>query len=226
MKHEALNGPTPRKSFENIRSDDPDLLPGLGNAAYFTPRSPRPFDSVTVPSAPSKLHPFLEQRGIQVETFKTSGKDKLTLLTEIAALGVNIDPYARNVVKNPAFTISPDGEEVSLVVPKIEDLGTKKSYPTTSERDARAMELNLETQTGGDFLHWALKNANELKLGEVVFSSMEPVAGSGGSPYVLYVQRYGHGVWLHARWVVPSFRWYPAYQVAFRLRKSPASLKP
>lgn len=174
------------------------------------------------------LHPFLEERGIQGETLTTGGKDKQTLLTEIAALGVNIGSYVRSVIDNPAFTIQPDGQTILHVVPKIKDLGIKKSYPTTSDRDARAMELGLEAQTGEDFLHWALehaKHANWLKLGEVVFSSMKPVADSNGNPRVLDVERDDDGVWLYAGWVRPSIRWDPGLPVAFRLRQSPEPLK-
>lgn len=224
MAHEALIGPAPREPFEDIHIGNPNLLPALGNAAYFPPRSPRPFDSVTVPPVLSRLHPFLEERGVRVDVLATSDKDKLTLLTEIAAGGINIGPYVRSMVENPAFTSSPDEREILHAVPQIKDLGIKKPYPTTSERDARAMELDLEAQTGKDFLQWALEHANGIKPGEVVFSSMKSVTASGGDPSVLYVGRRDGGVWLNALWVHPSHQWDPGDQVAFRLRQSPEPL--
>lgn len=185
---------------------------------------PELFDDIS--ATPSKLHLFLEGR-VPVEALTASGKDKPTLLAEIAALGVNISSLATSVVENPAFTISsPKGQPIQHVVPTIRDLGTRRPYITTVERDARAMELDLEPQTGGDFLEWVLKHESGLKLNQVVSSSHEPVTDSDGNPRVLYVWRDDNGVWLDARWVDLSLMWIPGSQVAFRLRQSSEPLNP
>jgi hypothetical protein len=218
MAHEALKGPKPKECFSDIfsqRKSNPDLFITLQGAAYFTPRNPKPFDSVTVPS---RLHPSLEEKGVRVEPLMTGGIPKQELLDQFSKLG-GISAYARIIVENPAFPISTEQKEIQVVVPRVGDLGIEKNFPTTVERDARCAEVGLERLSGEDFLHYILKYEGSLKPGEVIFAGMESIAGSGGDPGVLYVERDRGGLWLRDDWVEPSNEWLPARRVAFGLRK-------
>jgi hypothetical protein len=152
-------------------------------------------------------------------------KDKL--IEQVKAVR-SVSPYAKRIMKHEAFTTLPKQEQALLIALTPEDLGFAER-PTISEmlnndRLAQWSAANLpgwqvtlnSPETGP---HLALQYTGQPE-NEYLWIGMERIPGSGGRPYVFYLERNDEGGYsLDAHWTYPYALWRLDYLVAFRLRK-------
>lgn len=141
-----------------------------------------------------------------------------------------VSPYAKRIMKHEQFTTLPDSETVLLIALTPEDLGFT-DRPTidevlNNERLAQWSDANLPgwqvtlnpAEVGP---HLAIQYTGQME-GEFLWVGMERIPGSGGRPYVFYLERNDEGGRsLDAHWTYPYALWRLEYLVALRLRKKP-----
>lgn len=136
------------------------------------------------------------------------------LLSELEKEGHYVSSWAKELIeKMPLGKI----EKVDVVKMTLAEMGFTKP--------ARWVQiLEKVKELGGDFcpeLGPLLRLADkDQEKGSWYYIAMEPIAGSGGRPFVFYVGRFGGGGrWLHAFWVLPDDEWDLDHEFVFRLRK-------
>jgi hypothetical protein len=149
-------------------------------------------------------------------------------LYEKAKAARMISPYAKRIMKHEQFTTLPKAETVLLIALTPEDLGFTER-PTiaevlNNERLAEWSKVNLPgwqvtlnpAEVGP---HLAIQYAGQME-GEFLWVGMERIPGSGGRPYIFYLERNDEGGRsLDAHWTYPYALWRLDYLVALRLRK-------
>jgi len=149
-------------------------------------------------------------------------------LYEMAKTARMVSPYAKRIMKHEQFTTLPEPETVLLIALTPEDLGFTER-PTiaevlNNERLAKwsdvkfpGWQVTLNPAEVGP--HLAIQYTGQME-GEFLWVGMERIPGSGGRPYIFYLERNDEGGRsLDAHWTYPYALWRLDYLVALRLRK-------
>ena len=149
-------------------------------------------------------------------------------LYEKAQAARMVSPYAKRIMKHDEFTIQPKPETVLIIALTPEDLGFTER-PTiaevlNNERLAQWSDANLPgwkvslnpAEVGP---HLAIQYTGQME-GEFLWVGMERIPGSGGRPYIFYLERNDEGGRsLDAHWTYPYALWRLDYLVALRLQR-------
>jgi hypothetical protein len=149
-------------------------------------------------------------------TFLVGGKTKDQLISGVEQAGMKIGNWARDMMNQESFRVSPGAEEVNFVKVTPRDLGFTE-MPTTDELYARAGTRGLDLCLADDApaIRQQYKDQPD---GEVIWFAMKQITGSGGRPGVFRLYR-GGVWWLHGYCVDSGDRWHLDDGLVFRLRK-------
>lgn len=141
------------------------------------------------------------------------------LLSELLEKGINISSYSLHRLRSPKFTTLPQTEHIEIADAKAGDLvpNPKGTYATTEEIWTARDENGLGPVGAETALHFLLQKGDQLKMGEWIVMSMEPLADRDGYPGVFRVERRRDGLWLDSDWTKPSSKWGPGNRFAFSL---------
>lgn len=178
-----------------------------------------------LPGETLKLDPSFERK-IRTVELTIGGKSAQELLEALTQKKINVDSYARSMVKSPEFTTLKEPTQIELAITEVRNLKPRTSYPTTEPIYKAADEKGLDLLPAEALLHQLLSNGDQMKPGERLIAGMKPIADSDGSPHVFRLERDDDGLWLRGYWTNPGSRWDPDYEFVFSLRKSPEFLKP
>jgi hypothetical protein len=169
----------------------------------------------------------LRGRFIRTMPIKIGGVPKAELIEQVEAVRA-VSPYAKRIMRHEAFTTLPKQETVRQIVLTPEDLGFA-DRPTIAEMlnndrlaawsaaNLEGWEVSLNPPEAGP--HLAIQYTGQPQ-NEFLWIGMERIPGSGGRPYVFYLERNeDDAYWLDAHWTYPYALWRLDYLVAFRLRK-------
>jgi hypothetical protein len=171
----------------------------------------------------------LPGRFVRTMSITIGGVSKSELYERVKAVR-SVSPYAKRIMKHEQFTTLPNPETVLLIALTPEDLGFNER-PTiaevlNNERLAEWSDVNLPewqvtlnpAEVGP---HLAIQYTGQME-GEFLWIGMERIPGSGGRPYVFYLERNEEGGRsLDAHWTYSYALWRLEYLVALRLRKKP-----
>ena len=169
----------------------------------------------------------LPGRFVRTMSITIGGVSKAELYEKAKAVRM-VSPYAKRIMKHEQFTTLPKSETVLLIALTPEDLGFTER-PTiaevlNNERLAEWSKINLPdwqvtlnpAEVGP---HLAIQYTGQME-GEFLWVGMERIPGSGGRPYIFYLERNDEGGRsLDAHWTYPYALWRLDYLVALRLRK-------
>lgn len=154
---------------------------------------------------------------IRFDDITIGGKSEGELEKELAQRDIQISGYARDMMRNKAFTTFKDPTTIRLVRLPVRDLDTEKDRLTTAEVFRAADELGLDKCPAEVGPHYRIQYADQ-PMHEWLYMGMEPIADSDGGPRVFHLERYDDGLWLDDRFTAPSYEWGPAYGFVFSLR--------
>ncbi|MGH7783198.1 MAG: hypothetical protein ACREO5_05080 [Candidatus Binatia bacterium] len=149
-------------------------------------------------------------------------------LYEKANAARTVSPYAKRIMKHEQFTTLAHPETALVIALTPEDLGFTER-PTIAEvldngrlakwsaANLPGWEVTLNPAEIGPQL--AIQYTGQME-GEFLWVGMERIPGSGGRPYIFYLERNDEGGRsLDAHWTYPYALWRLDYLVALRLRK-------
>jgi len=176
-------------------------------------------------------YPFsgcLPSRFIRTMAVSIGGVPKDELLERVKSAR-RISPYAKRLMKHESFTTASGDQTILQIVLTPEDLGFS-DRPTIAEMldNERLAKWSLANLKG-----WRVE-LNPAELGphlalqykgqpqnEFLWIAMERIPGSGGRPYIFYLERNDEDVYsLDAHWTYPYALWRLDYLVSFRLIKT------
>ena len=131
--------------------------------------------------------------------------------------GMNVSEWSVDMMKQDAFTVVSQEEQIDLVVVSVRDLGFDK----TTRYDAicaRAKERGLELCPAEVGPQLRLQYLDQ-PLGEWIRVAMEAIRDSDGDLEVFGVGHYGDGLWLGSLYGRPGSLWSPDDRFVFRARK-------
>lgn len=177
-----------------------------------------------------RVTPFagsLRGRFIRTMPISIGGVSKHELIEKVNAVRV-VSPYAKRIMKHETFTTLPKSETTLQIVLTPEDLGFT-DRPTIAEMlnndrladwsaaNLDGWQVTLNPAEAGP--HLAIQYTGQPQ-NEFLWIGMERIPGSGGRPYVFYLERNDEDAYsLDAHWTYPYALWRLDYLVAFRLRK-------
>jgi hypothetical protein len=169
----------------------------------------------------------LPGRFVRTMSITVGGVPKAELYEKARSVRM-VSPYAKRIMKHEQFTTLPQPESVLLIALTPEDLGFTER-PTiaqvlNNERLAKWSDVNfpgwqvtLNPAEVGP--HLAIQYTGQME-GEFLWVGMERIPGSGGRPYIFYLERNDEGdCSLDAHWTYPYALWRLDYLVALRLQK-------
>jgi hypothetical protein len=171
----------------------------------------------------------LPGRFVRTMSITIGGVPKAKLYERAKAVRA-VSPYAKRIMKHEQFTTLPDPEAVLLIALTPEDLGftdrptiaevlNNKRLADWSDANLPGWQVTLNPAEVGP--HLAIQYTGQME-GEFLWVGMERIPGSGGRPYVFYLERNDEGGRsLDAHWTYPYALWRLEYLVALRLRKKP-----
>lgn len=136
--------------------------------------------------------------------------------------------WARDMMKQKAFTTLPAEESADLIALTPADLGFTEMPTTTELFDPKRLATWSEQELDGYVLELnpgevgprLREQYEDQPNGEVLWIAMERIAGSDGYPRVFDVERDGVGErWLYGGYASPDGRWGLDGRIVFRLRK-------
>jgi hypothetical protein len=171
----------------------------------------------------------LPGRFVRTMSITIGGVPKAELYERAKAVRT-VSPYAKRIMKHEQFTTLPAPETVLLIALTPEDLGFT-DRPTIAEvlNNERLAEWSDANLAGWQVTlnpaevgpHLAIQYTGQME-GEFLWIGMERIPGSGGRPYVFYLERNDEGGRsLDAHWTYPYALWRLEYLVALRLRRKP-----
>lgn len=196
-------------SAQEIRSD---------TKAYVGPLEPGIFNLLSQYNIEQIYTSFPEGK-IRKEVVEIGGKAASQLEMELAKAAVNVSRFAQDMMRNPDFTISKTPQSVDTVRLRVQDLGFNKGYSTTDQIYKRAGELGLELCPAEVGPNLRLKDVNQ-PMGEWYYIGMKQILDSDGHPLVFELEWNVDGLCLDSFWAIPGYKWNPAAQFVFSLRKS------
>lgn len=170
-----------------------------------------------LPDTLEHVYTSFPEKKIRRENIEIGGKSKEQLISEMEALGININSYAKSMMDNPDFVVGSSREEAKLIRLTVADLGFKTSA-TTDQIYERAQALGLELCPPDTGPNYRLKYKDQ-PLGEWVRIGMKQITDSAGDPHVFDLVRSGVGLWLDDDWAEPDSTWNPVSEFVFRFRK-------
>lgn len=170
-----------------------------------------------LPDTLEHVYTSFPEKKIRRENIEIGGKSKEQLISEMEALGININSYVKSMMDNPDFVVGSSREEAKLIRLTVADLGFKTSA-TTDQIYERAQALGLELCPPDTGPNYRLQYKDQ-PLGEWVRIGMKQITGSAGYPLVFFLARGGDGLWLSSAWAEPDYAWDPGHEFVFRFRK-------
>jgi len=169
----------------------------------------------------------LRGRFIRTMPISIGGVPKHELIEQVSRVR-SISPYAKRIMKHEAFATLARRETALQIVLTPEDLGFG-DRPTIAEMldNERLAAWSVDNLDGWQVTlnpaeagpHLAIQYTGQPQ-NEFLWMGMERIPGSGGRPYVFYLERNDEdGYSLDAHWTYPYALWRLDYLVAFRLRK-------
>ena len=133
--------------------------------------------------------------------------------------GMNVSDWSADMMKQDAFTVAGQEEQIDLVVVSVRDLGFDKAtrYDAIC---ARAKERGLELCPPEVGPQLRLQYLDQ-PLGEWIVIAMEAIRDSDGVLRVFGVGRSDVGLWLRSIFGRPDFLWGPGLRFVCRARKQP-----
>lgn len=131
--------------------------------------------------------------------------------------GFRIGDYARDMLKQDAFTVAPEPIEVDLVVMSVAELG----FTTATRYDAicaRAKQIGLDLCPAEVGPQLRSQYADQPK-GEWLRVAMEAIRDSDGDLGIFVVEHDDVGRWLGSSYGGPDSVWLPGRQFVFLSRK-------
>jgi hypothetical protein len=179
-------------------------------------------DGKPVPLAISLRGRFLRTMPVVI-----GGVPKAELIEQVKAVRY-VSPYAKRIMKHESFTTLPKQETALQIALTPEDLGFT-DRPTIAEilNNDRLAEWSAANLDGWKVTlnpaeagpHLAIQYTGQPQ-NEFLWIGMDRIPGSGGRPYVFYLERNDEdGYSLDAHWTYPYALWRLDYLVAFRLHK-------
>lgn len=170
-----------------------------------------------LPDTLEHVYTSFPEKKIRRENIEIGGKSKEQLISEMEALGININSYAKSMMDNPDFVVGSSREEAKLIRLTVADLGFKTSA-TTDQIYERVQALGLELCPPDTGPNYRLKYKDQ-PLGEWVRIGMKQITDSAGDPNVFSLGRDDDGLWLSHAWAKPDRTWDPGIEFVFRFRK-------
>jgi hypothetical protein len=178
----------------------------------------------------TEIFPFagcLPGRFIRTMSVSIGGLSKDELFEQAKSVR-SVSPYAKRLMKHERFTTLPVRTTIHQIVLTPEDLGFS-DRPTIAEmldneRLAKWSSANLkgwrvETNPPEVGPQLAIQYKGQPQ-NEFLWIAMERIPGSGGRPYVFYLERNDEDVCsLDAHWTYPYALWRMDYLVSFRLTR-------
>jgi hypothetical protein len=171
-----------------------------------------------LPDSCEHIYTSFPERKIRRTQIEIGGKTATELETEMTQAGIQIAPYANDMLHSTAFETKSKSEEADLVRLSVADLGFSNGT-TIEEVYAKAKELGLSLCSAEVGPRYRLSYKDQ-PMNELEYIGMEQIAVSVGYPFVFHVSHDDNGLWLGGRWASPGFRWYPLHGFVFRLLKS------
>jgi hypothetical protein len=178
----------------------------------------------------TKIAPFagsLRGRFIRTMPISIGGVAKQDLFDKVKAVRA-VSPYAKRIMKHEAFTTLPAPETALQIAltpedfgftdrPTIADMLNPDRLAEWSAANLDGWQVELNPAEAGPQL--AIQYTGQPQ-NEFLWIGMERIPGSGGRPYVFYLERNDEDMYsLDAHWTYPYALWRLDYLVAFRLRK-------
>ena len=134
--------------------------------------------------------------------------------------GMNVSDWLADMMKQDAFTVAQEEEQIDLVNVSVAELGFDQAtrYDTIC---ARAKERGLELCPSEVGLQLRLQYLDQ-PLGEWIRVAMEPIRDSDGELLIFLVGRIDDGLWLNGNYGKPGNLWGPNYRFVFRAGKQPS----
>ena len=132
---------------------------------------------------------------------------------------MNVSDWSADMMKQDAFTVVKQEEQIDLVVMSVRDLG----FDRATRYDAicqRAKERGLELCPPEVGPQLRLQYLDQ-PLGEWIVIAMEAIRDSGGDLRVFRVEHSDDGLWLYSYYGGPDDCWDPDDRFVFRARKQP-----
>jgi hypothetical protein len=180
------------------------------------------------PTAPTLV---VEPKFAAWRTFLIGGVGKKALLARVES-GFSVGDWAKDMVKQKAFTTQDAEEEINTIILTPADFGYERN-PTTAElldptRLAEWSRQNAHRLPEGCVVELLPAEAGphirdqykDQPKGEILWIAMERITDSGGCPNVFYVGRGGDGEQgLGGGHALPTSRWLLGHRIVFCLRK-------
>lgn len=150
-------------------------------------------------------------------TIGTIPREKFT--PTLKERGMNVSDWPADMMKQDAFTVVSQEEQIDLVVVSVRDLGFDKAtrYDAICQRaEERGLEL-CPPEVGPQLRLQYL----DQPLGEWLVIAMEAIRDSIGGLSVFCVAHSDDGLWLSRRYGFPGLCWLPDDRFVFRARKQP-----
>ena len=179
-----------------------------------------------------EAYPFagcLPGRFVRTQEISIGGLSKEQLFERVKSARL-VSPYAKRLMKHESFTTLPASITARQIVLTPEDLGFT-DRPTIAEMldnerlanwsaaNLRGWRVELNPPEVGPQLAIQYKGQPQ---NEFLWIAMERIPGSGGRPYIFYLERNDEDVHsLDAHWTYPYALWRLDYTVSFRLIKTP-----
>ncbi len=194
--------------------------------AYVGPLQENFFDAL--PDSLEHIYTSFPEGRIRFSSLEIGGKTAEELEKALDEGKMNVDTYARTMLKNKKQFVEPVNErytklkgtveKLDLVRLSVADLGFA-SGATTKEIFERANMYGLELCPPETGPYQRLEDRDQ-PLNDWYRIGMEPVTDSDGDPLVFYCERDDDGLWLGCSWAGPGGRWIPDFTFLFRRRKS------
>ncbi len=172
-----------------------------------------------------------EQKFAAWRNFLIGGVNAKALLVRVQA-GFSVGDWAKDMMKQKAFTTQDAEEEIETIILTPADFGYERMPSTTELLDqtrlaewsrqnaARLPEgyaVDLLPVEAGPHIRDQYKDQPK---GEVLWIAMERITASGGCPFVFRVRRVDDGAqWLYGDSARPENQWNLGTRLVFRLRK-------
>ncbi len=134
--------------------------------------------------------------------------------------GMNVSDWSVDIMKQGAFTVAEQEEQIDLVNVSVAELGFDKAIRYDAIC-ARAKERGLELCPPEVGPQLRLQYLDQ-SLGEWLRVAMEAIRGSDGDLNVFRVEHHDDGLWLGSYYGKPDDLWYPGGRFVFRACKQPS----
>jgi len=134
--------------------------------------------------------------------------------------GMNVNDWSADMMKQDAFTVVQEEEQIDLVNVSVAELGFDKATRYDAIRQ-RAKERGLELCPPEVGPQLRLQYLDQ-PLGEWLRVAMEAIRDSDGDLDVFHVVHFDDGLWLYGYYGKPDYCWNPDYRFVFRACKQPS----